>query len=67
MMIVGEGAMKRMEHLHSESQKFGVEPVSHFMAKPLISPETPHMYDRAKAHKSSDSRGRESELFRSFC
>lgn len=41
MMIVGEGAMKRMERLHSKSQKFGVEPVSHFTAKPLISPESP--------------------------
>lgn len=38
------------------------ELVSHFTAT-LVSSQTPYMYDRAKAHKSSDSRGHESELF----
>lgn len=40
------------------------ELVSHFTAT-FISPLTPlqYMYDRAKAHKSPDSRGHESELF----
>lgn len=33
----------------------------------LISSQTPNTYERAQAHKSSGSRGRESDLFRSFC
>ena len=60
--IVGEGAKKPDGAFAQRATRFGAELVSLFTTT-FVSSQTPYKYDRAKAHKSSDSCGHESELF----